>query len=194
MKTFVLLSILTLALTPLALAQSSEPKSAQPVAPSQTDANPRDLPVGQMRVAGQVHVGETAPDFTTTSTSGREVTLSHLRGDWLLLVFTENREDFGAAKGLPEALASTGVRIYGICKDKSQRLRSYVESAGLPFDLLADDTGEISAIYGYYSLEQRGTTRGFVVLDRRGVVRLALQGQAPADQVADLVRYTIVGF
>ena len=193
MKIFVVLSIALLAIVPSALAQTNEPKAIQPSAPSKGAETPRDLPVGQMRLAGQVHVAEAAPDFTTLSSSGREVTLSRLRGDWLVLVFTEEREDFAAVRGVQDALANIGVRVYGICKEKASRLRSYAESAALPFELLADDTGEISALYGYYSLERRGTTHGFVVLDRRGVVRLALQGQAPPQQVADLVRYTIVG-
>jgi hypothetical protein len=34
---------------------------------------------------------------------------------------------------------------------------------------------------------------GVVIVDRRGIVRLALQGEAPADQVVALTRYTLTG-
>jgi peroxiredoxin Q/BCP len=152
------------------------------------------VPLGQLRIAGTVHVGERAPDFTAVSSSGNERTLSRLKGDWLVLVFVQSREDFAKLRDLQSRLVDTGPLVFGICKDKPQRLRAYARSERLPFELLADDTGEISSLYGYYNWERRETTRGFVVMDRFGVVRLALQGQAPEDQVADLTRYTIAGY
>jgi peroxiredoxin len=190
MKSFVALSILVLC-APSASAQTDDAKA--PPAPVSSAAAPRDAPTGQLRVSGRVHIGETAPDFTAYSTTDREVTLSRLRGDWIVLLFANNREEFGALRAVYDPAAGYGARTIGICKDKTQRLRSYTESQRLPFELLADDTGEISSIYGYYDLEQRATTPGFVVIDRRGVVRLALQGEVQPQSIVDLVRFTIVG-
>ena len=191
MKTFVVLFVLCLAAP--AFAETSREQAPSPPPPVTGDA-PKEVPLGQLRLMGTVHVGERAPDFTAISTTGNERTLSRLQGDWLVLVFAESREDFAKLRDLQSRLFETGPRVFGICKDKPQRLRAYAESQALPFELLADDTGEISSLYGYYDWERRETMRGFVVMDRRGVVRLALQGQAPPDQVADLARYTIVGY
>ncbi len=188
MKTFVV--VLLLCLAPLAAAASSRDT---PPPPSRPEASPQEMPLGQLRVAGTIHLGQTAPDFTAVSTSGRELTLSRLKGDWLVLVFAPNREDFGALRETSNRLMEYGTRVFGICKEKPQRLRAYAEAEGLPFELLADDTGEISSLYGYYNWEQRSTTRGFIVLDRWGVVRLALQGEAPPQEVADLTRFTVSG-
>lgn len=194
MKSWAVVLIALVALAPAALGQSSPSKSPKSIPRPEAGSQGLDVPVGQLRVTGQVHVGEGAPDFTAPSSSGRDVSLSRLKGDWIMLVFAENREDFGSLHQTQENLATTGVRIYGLCKEKAHRLRSYVENEELPFELLADDTGEISALYGYYSVERRATTYGFVVLDRQGIVRLALQGQAPPRQVEELVRFTIQGF
>ena len=183
-----------------ALLCVAAPSAAQPnldkvPTPSQgTESGSQALPVGQLRVAGVVHVGQSAPDFTVMSSSGRELTLSRLKGDWLVLVFSENREDFAALRDIHERLIESGSFVYGVCKEKPQRLRTYAEDERLPFELLADPTGEISALYGYYDQERRATTRGFVVLDRHSMVRLALQGQAPPEEIASLAHYTITGY
>jgi peroxiredoxin Q/BCP len=195
MKSLVVAMIALAVLAPPALGQGTPPTKSTTQNPrTETGNQGQEMPHGQLRVTGQVHVGDGAPDFTAPSSSGREVTLSRLKGDWIVLVFAENREDFAALRRTQVELAGIGARILGLCKEKAHRLRSYVDSEGLPFDLLADDTGEISALYGYYNLERRSSTHGFVVVDRQGVVRLALQGQAPPQQVEELVRFTIVGF
>ncbi|TMQ72343.1 MAG: redoxin domain-containing protein [Candidatus Eisenbacteria bacterium] len=190
MKTFVVAWLLLLSVVPAA-AQTRE---KSPPAPNRAETSAQDMPLGQLRLIGTVRVGQSAPDFTLTSSAGPDRTLSRLKGDWLVLVFAENREDFAALRAVQERLLDGGTRLYGICKEKPQRLRSYVEEQRLPFEILADDTGEISALYGFYDWERRSTTRGFVVVDRRSVVRLALEGQAPPDQVADLARFTITGY
>jgi len=191
MKSFIALSVLMLVCAPSASAQTDDAKTSPPTVSS--TAAPRDAPTGQLRVSGRVHIGETAPDFTAYSTTDREVTLSRLRGDWVLMLFANEREDFNALRAVYDPVAGYGARTIGICKDKIQRLRSYADSQRLPFELLSDDTGEISSIYGYYDLEQRATTPGFVVVDRFGVVRLALQGEVQPQSIVDLVRFTIMG-
>lgn len=192
MKAIVALSILMLMCAPSASAQTDDAKSTPPPSISTTSAQ-HDAPTGQLRVSGKVRIGETAPDFSASSTADREVTLSRLRGDWVLLLFAGSREEFGALRAVYDPVAGCGARTFGICNDKIQRLRSYAEGQQLPFELLSDDTGEISSIYGYYDLEQRATTPGFVVMDRRGVVRLALQGDVQPQSIVDLVRFTIIG-
>jgi peroxiredoxin Q/BCP len=177
-------------------AQSNDSKAPTTPAPSRPPKQEgrQDISLGQIRVVGRVHVGAPVPDFTALSSSGRELTISRQRGDWLLLLFAEAREDFNTFRELHQDLRSTGAVVLGVSKEKPQRLRAIVERDSLPFELLADDTGDISALYGFYDLQRRFTTPGFVLVDRQGVVRMALQGQAPPDQIAALTRFTIVGF
>src|SRR5262245_49675494 len=133
MRTFVVLCLLLMAAP--GAAQTRDEAPAPPIRP---DASTSEVPLGQLRVVGTVHVGDFAPDFTAASTAGRDLTLSRLKGDWVVLVFSQDREDFGRLRDTARSLADAGTRLYGICKDKPQRLRTYAESQGLGFELLAD--------------------------------------------------------
>ncbi len=191
MKTFALTLLALLCASALALAQG-EPKT--PTIKPQSTEQSSNVPLGQLRVSGHVYVGEPAPDFELTSSAGRQVSLSRLKGDWVLLSFADDRKAFAGLRELHEGLKELGVVLLGICKDKPQALRPFVQREGITFELVADATGEISAIYGLYDVARSASRPGFVVVDRNGIVRLALQGQAPPKEVLELTRFTIVGF
>ncbi len=58
----------------------------------------------------------------------------------------------------------------------------------------ADWAGEVSAMYGLYDSERSMISPGFVLVDRDGIVRMALLGQnVPPDQIAALVRFAVSG-
>src|SRR5690242_10157828 len=94
----------------------------------------------QMRIAGHLYIGDPAPDFELPSSRDREVTLSHQRGDWLLMVFVSDRDDFGELGSIYEDCGAMGVRIFGLCRDNPQSLRSTGQKLGIPFEMLADPT------------------------------------------------------
>ncbi|HEY3217270.1 MAG TPA: peroxiredoxin family protein [Candidatus Eisenbacteria bacterium] len=184
------LCLLVMLATPASpFAQGSEGK---PTPVRSTKRSEAQKPVGQLRAIGHVYVGERAPDFELTSSRGRSVVLSKLRGDWVLLNFAEDRRRFSELRSIRDSLAELGVVMLGVCRDQPQALRTYAQRDSIPFELLADPTGEISALYGLFDFVHTATVPGFIVLDRRGVVRLGLLGQSlPPDQVAELVRFTI---
>jgi peroxiredoxin len=145
-----------------------------------------------MRVAGQLFVGDVAPDFELPSSRDRKVTLSHQRGDWLLMVFASDRDDFRELSSIYQDCSAIGVRMFGMCRDNPQSLRSTAQKLGIPFEMLADPTGEISSIYGLYDALHRTCVPGFVVLDRKGVVKLVVSGQqVPAREILELTRLTV---
>ena len=189
MRTVALCLFAMLAMPDALLAQGDEGKPS----PSPSSKRPESQsPVGQLRAIGRVYVGERAPDFELPSSRGRSVVLSKMRGDWVLLNFAADRRRFSELRSIREPLAELGVVMLGLCRDQPQTLRAFAQRDSIPFELLADPTGEISALYGLYDFVRTTTLPGFVVLDRNGVVRLGLMGQAlPAEQVAELVRFTI---
>jgi alkyl hydroperoxide reductase subunit AhpC len=64
----------------------------------------------------------------------------------------------------------------------------------LPIILLSDVTGEISQLYGLYDTRMRQVRPGFVLIDRQGVVRVALLGQQlPFGEMMALVRSSVIG-
>ena len=183
--------ILVLLCWALSLASAAAAQErVHPAARTRTDASVPD-PFARSRVHGMVRVGDPAPDFELTSSTGGDVILSRLRGDWLLLRFADDRQELADQAGMKEELDRMGVRLIAICSDKPQTLHTFVQRLALPFDILSDATGEVSAIYGFYDPSTLGAQPGIVIVDRRGMVRMALQGGAPDDQVIELTRFTM---
>ena len=146
------------------------------------------------RIQSQVYVGEQAPDFELDGSQGRPVRLAHLKGYWLLLVFTDRRTDLAPLNAIEPDLRRLGVKPYGICADKAHVLKSHAEREQSPIILLSDVTGEISQLYGLYDTRMRRVRPGFVLIDRQGVVRMALLGQQIAfDEMLALVKSSVTG-
>lgn len=190
MRTFVASLVCTLLLASSAWGQS-EPK-ASPSSAKSPSTSSSGGPHASLTLAGHVLIGDVAPDFGLTSNKDREVRLSRQRGDWVLLVFAQDRDDFTAYRTVNDDLSAIGVRLLGVCRDNPQTLRATATRNGIPFELLADATGEISTMYGLYDAARRCCVPGFMVLDRRGVVKLAVSGQTlPANQVLSLTSLTV---
>ena len=175
-------------------SRADEPKTTpkRPVAP--TSSTTPSLP--QLRVAGNVYVGDLAPDFMLTSSRLKDVRLSEYRGNWVVLRFVSERRELPLLEAEHARLTELGLLLVGVCKDPPQALRALAERSNVPFDVLADATGEVSAMYGLYDEANARCRPGFLILDRQGVVRLALQGEVPAGDVVSLARFalTVRGF
>jgi peroxiredoxin len=169
-------------------------KPQEPVPPQSAPAAPLSPSPQPSQIASQIYVGEPAPDFELDGSLGRPVRLAHLKGYWLLLVFAERRGELASLKGIEPDLRKLGVKPYGICADKAHVLRAFAERQALPFELLSDVTREISQLYGLHDSRLSLVRPGFVLIDRHGVVRMALLGQAvPFEEMLDLVRSAVTG-
>lgn len=189
MRRFVVVGI---AVTWLASVAGATPEPKAPPAGRNNGATGTSGPGAQMRIAGQLYVGDPAPDFELPSSRDRKVTLSQQRGDFLLMVFASDRDDFDPVGSIYEDCGAIGVRIFGLCRDNPQSLRSTAQKLGIPFEMLADPTGEISSIYGLYDGVHRTCVPGFIVLDRKGVVKLMVSGQqVPPKQILELTRLAV---
>ena len=188
MRTFLVVCVALSILSTPARAQdrSQTPSPSKPRA----DASTPD-PFVRGRVTGRVMVGEPAPDFELTSSAGRDVALSRMRGDWLLLRFAGDRQELTALAPLKSQLDLLGVRMVAISNDKPQALRSLVHRQGLPFEILSDATGEVAGVYGFFDPTTLASSTGMVIVDRHGIVRMALQGAAPPDQVLELTKFAL---
>ena len=185
---FVLLAALV---APPAGAQRDPSKTARPTGPGPQTGTVTP-PLGTLRISGRVMVGDAAPDFQLLGTGGHEVSLGKQRGGWVLLVFARDKSLFGELAGLPPEMAKVGAKMLGITRERASALRGYVEKENLGFELLSDPTGEVSAIYGSFDVEGSATMPGYVLIDRKGMVKLAVLGQTfPAEQVLTLVTLTI---
>jgi len=112
----------------------------------------------------------------------------------VLLVFDDRKESLVGLRDIAIDARTLGITILGTCDEKAYVLKSWAEREQMPFRLLADPTGEISAMYGLFDNEHSSTQPGFVMIDRAGIVRMALLGQRlPADDILRLARFAVTG-
>jgi peroxiredoxin Q/BCP len=193
MKAAVILIVAWLALPGAARGQSAAKPGPPPPSgtPSQTKA-PAGAPRARAHIAGEVVIGELAPDFELDASNGKPLKLSSLRGDWVVLAFGPRKEDVSVLAPIVGECRTLGVLVVGVCDEKAYFLEAHHKKENLPFLLLADPTKEVSSMYGLYDAERYTVGRGFVILDRTGIVRMALLGQSiPPGDILELARFTV---
>jgi peroxiredoxin len=171
---------------------SAQPKvpatPAPPPAPSGESVTPR--PFGEP--AARVYPGDRAPDFELEGSTGRSIRLSSLRGDWIALVFYDRSTPAAPLQSIERELRLLGARVVAVVREKPQTVQADADRRDLTFLLLADGTGEVSALYGLRDSMHPNTRPGLLILDRRGYVRTTVMGQElPPDEIVRLVRGAI---
>jgi len=124
-------------------------------------------------------VGSAAPDFTLPSQDGQPVTLSALRGQWVVLYFYPKDFTSGCTveahnfqRDLSEYQKRNAV-ILGVSVQDEKSHKQFCAKEGLNFKLLADTHKEVSKSYdsilnlGIAKLSSRHT----FLVDPQGVVR-----------------------
>ncbi|TDF41619.1 thioredoxin-dependent thiol peroxidase [Alteromonadaceae bacterium M269] len=126
--------------------------------------------------------GDKAPDFTLTSDSDTQVTLSDLSGKKVLVYFYPKAMTPGCtvqAEGLRDSktqLDDKNVVVLGISPDPVKRLPKFKEKYDLNFDLLSDEDHKVADQFGVWGLkkfmgkEYDGIHRITFLIDENGVV------------------------
>ena len=142
--------------------------------------------------------GDTAPDFTLTSDTGEEVSLSGLRGRKVIVYFYPAAMTPGCTKqacDFTDSLASlqaAGYEVVGISPDKPEKLAKFRERDALTITLLSDPDKSTLAAYGAFGEKKlygkvvEGVIRSTVVVDEDGVVELAQYNVKATGHVAKL--------
>jgi thioredoxin-dependent peroxiredoxin len=127
-------------------------------------------------------VGETAPDFTATTDSGEEITLSSLRGKKVVLYFYPKDNTSGCTKeacDFRDSLASFTSKdavVLGVSTDSVKSHQNFKAKYELPFTLVADPEKEIVAKYGVfvekknYGRTYMGVVRTTYLIDEAGTI------------------------
>jgi len=144
--------------------------------------------------------GDTAPDFTLTSDTGEEVSLSGLRGRKVIVYFypaamtpgcTTQACDFTDSL---DSLQAAGYEVLGISPDQPAKLAKFRERDSLTFPLLSDPEKQTLTAYGAFGEKKlygkvvQGVIRSTVVVDEAGVVELAQYNVKATGHVAKLRR------
>jgi peroxiredoxin Q/BCP len=144
--------------------------------------------------------GDTAPDFTLTSDTGEEVSLSGLRGRKVIVYFypaamtpgcTTQACDFTDSLS---SLKAAGYDVLGISKDSPAKLAKFRERDGLTITLLSDPDLSAMQAYGAYGEKKlygklvEGVIRSTFVVDEDGKIALAQYNVKATGHVAKLRR------
>jgi peroxiredoxin len=124
-------------------------------------------------------VGSPAPDFTLPSTSGKDVTLSALKGKNVLVAFfplaftstctqelCDMRDDW-------DQFASADTVIVPISVDSTASLGEFKKKLGLESDMLSDFRRDVARKYGVLNEERFFANRAYFLIDKQGVLRWA---------------------
>lgn len=122
-------------------------------------------------------VGSVGPDFTLPSTSGQTVTLSSLRGTNVLLAFfplaftgTCTAEMCAFSEDYRKFQSADSV-VLPISVDSVPTLKEFKTKEHMTVELLSDFKREVSRLYGVLNEAKFFSNRGYVLMDRSGVVR-----------------------
>jgi thioredoxin-dependent peroxiredoxin len=128
-------------------------------APTPSRADPggaMETPMRATTTSALPAVGLPAPDFTLPSSTGRDVTLSRLRGRTVVLYFYPKDETPGCTREACDfrdrtaELEQAGVVVLGVSNDDLASHRRFTEKQRLNFPLLADVDARVSRLYGVY--------------------------------------------
>jgi len=142
--------------------------------------------------------GDLAPDFTLPDADGREVSLSALRGQRVIIYFypaamtpgcTKQACDFRDSRN---DLSDAGFAVLGISPDPPAKLARFAAKEGLTFPLLSDPDRVVLKAYGaygekmLYGKKNVGVIRSTFVIGTDGRIENAYYGVKATGHVARL--------
>jgi peroxiredoxin Q/BCP len=128
-------------------------------------------------------VGERAPDFTLKDQDDKDVTLSSLRGQWVVLYFYPKDDTPGCTceatefTSMLDSLRKINAKVYGISPDSPSSHRAFSQVYKLKLNLLSDPDHKVMTEYGAYVQASLGekkywrAIRTTMIVDPEGVIR-----------------------
>lgn len=130
------------------------------------------------------HAGQPAPDFTLYDSDKKQVTLSSLRGENVLLLFFPLAFTSTCTKELCSVrdniawYNNINAKVFGISVDALHTLARFKEDQHLNFTLLSDFNKDVSraydSIYEMFGYNMKGVSkRSAFVIDKNGIIQYA---------------------
>jgi peroxiredoxin len=145
--------------------------------PPAHQVHPRVMEVMEdVRVKESITAGKIAPDFTLKNPEGKDITLSDLRGKYVLIDFWASwckpcRKAFPHMKELYAKYNSKGFEILGITNDTNHKLwKKAIEKDGLPWINVADEFPKKhggARVIKEYGMDYLPST---VLIDKEGII------------------------
>jgi peroxiredoxin Q/BCP len=130
-----------------------------------------------------IEAGQIAPDFTLPDQAGTSVTLSHFRGQHVVVYFYPKDDTPGCTKEACsfrdhwDALQAHQVVVLGVSPDDTDSHAQFASKYQLPVTLLADTEKNVARLYGtwgeknMYGKTVTGMLRTTFLIDPDGLVK-----------------------
>jgi len=130
-----------------------------------------------------LNIGDQAPDFTLPSEQNEQISLKKLRGKNIVLYFYPKDNTPGCTREACDfrdtlnEFEKHNTVILGISKDSPSKHQKFKEKYGLPFTLLADESGDVCQAYGVINKKSLfgntflGIQRSTFLIDAQGKIR-----------------------
>jgi peroxiredoxin Q/BCP len=149
----------------------------------------------RVAIADALKVGDQAPDFELVNQSSEKVSLSQQKGSWVVLYFYPKNDTPGCTteacsfRDNINRLIAQDAKVLGVSLDSQQSHAEFAKKYGLPFDLLADETGEVTKSYG--SLLNLGVVkfakRHSFIIDPQGRIAKIYRDVSPKKHVREVL-------
>ena len=145
--------------------------------------------------------GDKAPSFSLPDETGREVSLTGLRGRKVILYFYPKDDTPGCTTeacnfrdNLPKFKKTSAV-IYGVSPDSTESHQKFKTKYSLPFSLLSDSNKTLATNYGVweekvsFGKKTMGINRSTFVIDENGKIEKIYWNVKPEVHADELLNY-----
>ncbi len=134
-------------------------------------------------VKKELEVGDSAPNFTLTSSEGKEVSLTDFLGKKVVLYFYPKDMTPGCTteacsfRDNYSAIKKRGAEVIGISADSTSLHQRFIGKYQLPFILLSDIDKEVVKLYGVWKKKSLygklfyGIVRSTFIIDEKGKIK-----------------------
>jgi len=137
-------------------------------------------------------VGQVAPNLHAMSTSDKVITLSELKGSWVVLYFYPKAFTPGCTKEACSlrdgyfGIQKLGAVILGVSFDKIATLKKFKAEYHLPFELLSDSDKRIAKAYDVVGLLGLYAKRKTFIIDPDGKIAFVFDSVDSAHHNAEV--------
>lgn len=144
----------------------------------------------------ELKVGDKAPNFTLSNQSAKSITLQDYLGKWVVLYFYPKDDTPGCTTeacsfrdSINHLIAQQAV-VLGISLDSQQSHQEFAKTHNLPFDLLADESGDVTRQYGaLLDLKViKFAKRHSFIIDPKGNIAKIYRDVNPKEHVAEVMQ------
>jgi peroxiredoxin Q/BCP len=140
-------------------------------------------------------IGDSAPEFSTTTESGEQINLSDFKGKKVFLFFYPKDNTPGckaeacSIRDEYDVFTKSDIPVLGVSGGTAKSHQSFIDKNELPFPLLMDEEFEIAKLYDVYKKkkmygkEYLGIVRTTFLIDEEGKVEGIFGGPEGIDKV-----------